>query len=691
MKLSVTRLRAYAPGLPEDAEQLRTALDEAGIEVKSFEPLPDGDAVVSVELLANRGDHRCYAGVAREVAARLDAARTVPPVEELATTDGGASVRVLADGCLAYTLTPLDLLDDTAPLPGEVRVELGHEGGLTGSSVVDATNAVSLEFGQPTHAFDADTLVGAVAVRQSREGETARLLGETTDRELPPGTLVIADDVKILAVAGVIGCEESRVTGSTRRVLLESATFDPVEVRKSASALGVQTSASQRFERGGDPTLPLVGAGRVARLLEESGAAKVSGPTLVGRAWDGGERVISVDFDDLGDFLGVSLPADEIVDRLARYELRHLGDGRFRVPGHRIWDLVEAQDLYEEVGRNIGYDNLPTTLPSAGVGAAETATEVGLRLAGNVLVSQGFYEIFTDGFYNRDLLRRLGVEPGTPLEPHVATANAADRRYALLKNNCLAQAVEVVEGNLRYRTDEIRLFEATTVFLPEPGADNGVCEERHVLWAVAAGSLVPHKWVGDRGTVDFYFVKGVAEEIAESLQRSLTVAPLGQTDHPLRPYLHPHRSALVSFDGAPVGVLGEVHPEVLERFGIRGARPVYLELDTDALERGPVRSRPSLEESPPIERMLDFVMPSGVSSAEVERVLVEAAPERLRALRVADVFADAELFGAGARSVTYLLLLAAEPTPTSETLNAEVQVMIDAVERQLGDRGVRLR
>ncbi|TDE57739.1 phenylalanine--tRNA ligase subunit beta [Nonomuraea mesophila] len=696
MKLSLAGLRAHCPALPDDPEAVRLLLDDAGIEVKGVSQSGE-DTVIAVELLANRGDHRCYAGVALELAARLDG-RVVPlPVAgvTVSSPDAGATGMrvagaVTGSGCLSYTLTPLRVVDDKAELPASVRRILALEGGLTGSAIVDASNAVSLELGQPTHAFDADQVKGGVQVRPSLSGEVAWLLGEDELRELPTGTLVIADDVKILAIAGVIGCEESRVTGRTTRVLLESAVFDPVEVRKAASALGVQTSASQRFERGGDPTAVLAGVGRLVRLLEDAGAAEVTGPSIVLREWPGPLPRVQIDFEDLGDFLGVRLTPQEAADRLTRYGLTHVGDGLFEVPGHRIWDLVEAQDLYEEVARGIGYDALPTTLPAGSIGAARPAAEEGAWLAGEVLVSHGFYEVFTDGFYNRELLRQLGVEPGSALDEHVATANAADRRYALLKNNCLAQAVEAVSTNVRYRTADVRLFELATVFVPDAGANNGVCTEKGVLWAIAAGSLLPDTWSDDHRQQDFFSLKGIAEEIAHQLGRDLTVTVLDEK-HPLSPFLHPFRSASLYLDGRQAGVLGEVHPAVVKRFGIKEVRPIYLELARFGLLPAQAGPRPTLEDSPPIDRMLDFVLPQGVRSTDVEQVLRAAAPARLRGLDVVDVFTDPAQFGEGARSITYKLLLAVEPTPTSEELNAEIKLMIDAVASSLGERGVRLR
>lgn len=690
MKFYLSILREYCPALPISEHKAVTALDDAGIEVQGIESDEIGtDTIVSVELLANRGDHRCYLGVARELAGRLDGVVAAPEGTPLSiATRGSISCRVSTSDCLTYMLTPLDVLDHSAPLGAESRQMLAIEGGETGAAVVDAANAVSLQIGQPLHAFDADTIRGTIDVRHSLPGETARLLGEENPRPLPAGTLVIADDAKILAIAGVIGCEESRVTPATSRVILESATFDPVAVRRSSSALGVVTSASQRFERGGDPALPAAGAALAVKLLEESGAARASGPSTMARAWEADLPVIRVDFADLADFLGTDIPPGEAADRLERYGIKHLGGGDFKIPSHRIWDLVQAQDLYEEVARSIGYNCLPSVLPVARIGAEPAPAEQGAEVAGDVLVSLGFYEVITDGFYDRALVRRLGVQPGSPLDRHVSTVNAVERHYELLKNNSLAQAMAALETNARYRTTDVRLYEFTRVFEP---ASTGVCE-RGVLWAIAAGSANPGSWSGGNDRpVDVFFLKGATEQIAARLRFRLEARPIARSGHVLAPYLHPHRSMVLSVGDRTAGVIGEVHPQVAERFDVAGSRPVYLELDTAVLVPHERPVLPVLEEAPPIERMLDFVVPTLLTSRDLIQVLNEAAPRRLRGLHVADVFENSSALGAGMRSITFRLLLSAEPTPTSEELNVEVQAMIDMVVAAFSEYGVRLR
>ena len=265
MKLAQHLLRRWI-AIPDDARALRLLLDDLGLEVKRSEATPDG-AVYTLELLANRGDHRCYLGVAREIRGRTGAEIMVPGITTLQVGKSPFQLRNSTPLCLRYTLTLLERTGAPAPL-AEDALQALHAAGLHSvSAPVDATNLSNLEFGQPTHAFDAEKVDQYIEIRLSRPGERAWPLFQPGPVDLPAGTLVIADAVKILAIAGVIGCEESKTTADTRRVLLESATFDPVAVRKASRALNLHTDASARFERGADPSFPEVGAGRVVHLL----------------------------------------------------------------------------------------------------------------------------------------------------------------------------------------------------------------------------------------------------------------------------------------------------------------------------------------------------------------------------------------------------------------------------------------
>src|SRR4051812_8733421 len=291
MKISANVLKRFCAGTPADPKALRRLLDDLGVEVKRLD-VQGTDALLTLELLANRGDHHCYAGVAREVAARTKSELLLPAVRALEVGAPPLPLRVESDKCLLYAATPLRVIGSLGTSLGKAADELlGAAGLLTGNAAIDVTNLVNLELGQPSHAFDRARIQGRITIRESRPGEKAWLLFTPEPRELPSGTLVIADDVKVLAIAGVIGCEDSKIHDDTQEIILESAAFDPVAVRIGGRSLATHTDASARFERGSDPTLAAVAAGRIAQLLGEAGVAEVTGPLGIVGDWRDPERV----------------------------------------------------------------------------------------------------------------------------------------------------------------------------------------------------------------------------------------------------------------------------------------------------------------------------------------------------------------------------------------------------------------
>ncbi len=682
--------------VPSDRAVLRDLLDDTGLEVKRVED--DGPhAVFTLELLANRGDHHCYDGVATELDGRLGSGTRRPEATELSVGDSPWPVELQTDLCLQYTVTLLERQGDAQPLAAPALRVLEAAGLNSVSGPVDATNLSNLELGQPTHAFDADTLDGPIVIRRSVVGEMAWPLFTESRVEVPEGTLVIADRSKILAIAGVIGCEESKATGTTRRLLLESATFDPVAVRIASRALGIHTDSSVRFERGADPERPLLGAARVVHLLEAAGWQRRGDTGAVG-AWRNPGRVVSLDAVRANAFLHTELSPAEMAQRLTRYGFRVRVDGAMihaSVPTWRLWDVEFVADLYEELAKSIGYNATPIALPPVGLGAVASPPEVRKRLAEDVLMGCGFYEVFTDGFYGRQLLAQLDLPAGHPLERHLETQNALDRAYTLLKNNGLLQAIEAVAVNERRRTNDVKLFEWTRTFhpidelLPRPAVrTRPPVVERPLLWAVATGLDRSKAWDDTSRPADLWFMKGVLRELGVCLGLDFEIITLSNA-HPLASSLHPGRRAAIHLNGDPVGVIGEVHPAVCRRFKLKLARPVYLEIGADSVRSEGVR--PPFVEPPrtqAIVRNLAFSLPRGVEATDVAAWLHASGPEWLRRVRIQDLF---ELEG-GVRSITFELSYAnPHAERTAEQVNAATEALVTAVHEHFGPRGVALR
>ncbi len=689
--------------LPADPCHTRILLDEVGLEVKRIDVSAPG-VPITLELLANRGDHHGYVGLAREISGRTGGEVREPVVRQLEVGESPHPLDLMSERCPVYTLTLLERGSEGG-LDAEAIQLLESTGLKSVGVVVDATNVANLELGQPTHAFDADTIEGPITIRESRAGEKAWPLFREEAVELTEGTLVIADSAKILAIAGVIGCEESKTTEATTRVLLESAAFDPVAVRIASRGLGIGTDSSARFERGSDFSLPLRGAGRVAHLLEGAGWRVVGHTGKVG-SWSDPRRVIRFYPDRCRAFLAITETDGELVARLERYgftvgptsdldvltgEQRDPEALSVLVPSHRLWDVEYAADLYEEIVKSIGYDKTPIGLPPIDLGAVPSPVQALRDRAADVLVGHGFFEVITDGFHSKGLRERLGIEEGHPLFAHVEIANALDRAYSLLKNSGLGQALEGVAMNVFARQAEVKAFEFTRAFHPDETAENGVCTEREMVWAVVNGHERPTSWHGTARAADPLFLKGVVGELANTLGLPLELDH-ADTSHPLSGLLHPGRQVAVRLHGETIGILGEVHPAVVANFKLKRARPVYLELDVQPLLT-PAASVPYVEppRTHPVVRNLAFTLPPRVRAGDVAEHLAANGPDWLDDVGIVDLF-EHEHEGVALRTFTYAMVYSlVQGDRTTDEINGATDALIASVEAAFGDRGVQLR
>ncbi len=688
MKISADILSRYIV-LTQTGHDLRMLLDDVGLEVKRHDA-----SHFTLELLANRGDHHCYQGLARELSGRTGAAICGPEKTALTVGESPIPLSNQTKLCGVYTATLLERSGPDTPLPASATAPLEAAEIHSLTAPVDATNLSNLELGQPTHAFDADTIKGGITIRTSSAGEQAWPLFAEEKITLPEGTMVIADDEKILAVAGVIGCEESKTTEQTTRLLLESAHFDPISVRKASRALNIHTDSSARFERGSDPTAPLVGAGRVVHLLEATGTWKRVGSTGQVGDWQDPARSIPINVEAAATFLDHPLTTDEVTDRLSRYGFAVTGSGpdlSVRVPPHRIWDVEFTADLYEELAKSIGYNATPEGLPKVDMGALPTVAEQVKTATEEVLLGAGFYEVFTNGFYGTQTRDRLGICEDHALWAHIQTTNALDRGYGLVKNNALGQAVEAIATNRRVGVSPIKMYEWTRTFHPDASAENGVCRERQLVWAVAAGSQSAKDWSGSTAAADAWFMKGLVEEMAIALKVPLSVGP-ADVGQPLSDCLHPGRQATVRLGESVVGILGEIHPRICTAAKLKRMRPVYLEIERSALETA--ASGASYQERgvhQPLQRSLAFTLPVRVEAVEVASILSDQGPGWLCSVGMVDLFRHEE-DGAPVRTVTFELVFDNDTgSRTADEVNEICEGLIAAVSAGLGERGVKLR
>ncbi|MCE7082636.1 phenylalanine--tRNA ligase beta subunit-related protein [Streptomyces sp. ST2-7A] len=701
MRVNLSLLRRHRPELPTSTRSVCEVLEDLGLEVKRLQETSLGE-VVTLELLANRGDHHCYTGIARELGGRFEVPTPLPATAPL-TTDEDTKVVVDTPACLAFGVARCTLARGAgARLPEEWEDALRLNDEYTGFLPVDVGNVVGRELGQPVHVHDADQLVGSLRVRPAMEGETAHLLDSPTPTPIPAGLTVVADEEGIVAVAGVMGTRRTAVTASTRHLLIESALYDPASVRKAARALHRQTAAATRFERGGDPTLVRAGAARAVALLEEWGALAPDSPRSWGEASCRADsrlapRRIPLNLDALDTYYGTSFDPAAVERRLSCLGFsvlredggngagdRVLGVG---VPGHRLWDVFNPECLYEEIGRMWGFDSFPALLPTTGGGAASTSRQRTRTALERVLVGYGFFEVVTDGFYSRTAHERLAVPADSPLTRHVELRNAIDRNFSLLKNNALLQALDIADENQRRSVTCGKYFEFTHLFEPLGTDDH---RERPVLWGMVWGEERHGAWQdGGRG-FDFWYLKGVLEESAHECGSGIAFRRSVEEASPMAELMHPTRFTHLLVEDRVVGLCGEVHPRVVANWKLRTDRVLYFELDWTALitSSGATAAEPveDMPEHPLLRRDVAFHLPVGLTAGEIRGEMAAVSPLKLAWTHVTDLYEKGDI-----RAHTFELAFENDNTISADQVNHAMTVITSHILATFGERGVSQR
>jgi phenylalanyl-tRNA synthetase beta chain len=621
------------------------------------------DAVLEVSAPANRPDTLGHLGLARELCA-LVGGRLAPAAIDLApVTDAALQASRLCAididdpaGCPRYVARVIDRLT-VGPSPGWMRRRLQAVGVRPLSNLVDVTNYVLFELGHPLHAFDYRRVAEArIRVRRARPGERMTTL-DGRERALDPGDLLICDARQPIALAGVMGGQDSEVADDTGRVLLEAAAFEPRAVRRTARRLGLHSEASQRFERGVDPAGAERASRRAARLLAELGGGRVAEgavdayPRPPERAW------ISLRAARASSLAGFPISRDEVADALARLGLElerggGAGEDELRVaaPSFRP-DLTREVDLIEEVLRLRGYDRLPATLPAM---AEPPASEVDGRPAAvrRVLTGLGWHEAITFGFTSPARIAALRLAPDDARLRTVALRNPMTVEQSVMRTSLLPNLLAALSRNLKHDVSDVWLFEVGSVFLPRAG--QLLPDEPTRAAGIACGRRPG--WLGPGPEADFYDAKGAVERIAADLADG--GAPELRFE-PARdiPYLHPGIAAhVLAADGTRVGEVGQVHPAVSAAFEI--AAPCFVfDLDLERLPRPTPRQMRPVPRFPAVTRDVSLFVAADIPAARVGDLITARRDPLIAAVRVLEEYRDPAVVPAGQKgllwSITY--------------------------------------
>ena len=667
---------------PEEAQGIYIFPEGTPIGLDIKEALMLDDTVYEFELTANRADCFSMVGLSREFGIMTNQKALFPVImvnENGESIEGKASVAIEAhDLCTRFT-SRLVTNVTIEPSPLWMQNRLRNSGIRPINNVVDVTNYVMLELGQPMHAYDYDCVADHTLIaRRAKAGETLTTL-DGNEHELNESMLIIADTKGPIGVAGVMGGLTSEVTDKTTNVLFEAAVFNGPSIRRTSKALGMRSEASGRFERGVNHKYTAYAIDRAAQLLQQiCPSCKVSVGVIDVYPEPVEQRTVTFTAEQINDYLGTSIEKDRMVDILTKLEfgITESGDTiEALVPTWRD-DVTGMPDIAEEVARIVSYDNIAPTIPVAILSSGGMTPKKALtKEVTHYLAYAGLSQIITFSFMHKDGLTNMMLPEGDNRYTAIPILNPISEEFPYMRTTLVPAVIEAAKRNIAQQNKDLWLFETANVYEPKALPLTEVPHERPMACGIMMGKVTEAAWNQAQRDTDFYDVKGVVDGL---------LAKLGLTQFDIQPssesYYHPGVSAHYTVNGVTIANYGELHPQVVKNFDLSGK--VYMfEIDLEAvlsITVPPFRYQ-SFSKFPGTSRDLAIVAPVSVTSGDIVALIKEHGGEYLESVSIFDVY-EGEHIEAGYRSLAYnLQFRSMEGTLNDEDIDGAIQAIIDAL------------
>lgn len=678
MMCSIEELGSTRDMYPEAPESgIYIFKDDAEVGASAIEALGLNDVVFEYEITSNRVDCFSVIGIAREAAATFRKEFTPPSVTVTGNEeDVNDHIKVTVedkDLCPRYTARLVKNVK-IGPSPVWMQRRLASVGIRPINNLVDITNYVMEEYGQPMHAYDLATIAGGEIIVRKAEKDEKFVTLDGQERSMDGSELMICDGEKPVGIAGIMGGENSMITNDVHTVLFEAACFDGTMIRKASKKVGLRTDASGKFEKGLDPNNAEAAMNRACQLVEELGIGEVMGGIVdvYGRKTEP-VRII-FDADAINALLGTDIPKEEM---LSYFKMLDLGydeaAGEVIVPTFRQ-DLSCMADLAEEVARLYGYDNIPTMLPKGEATAGKLSFKLRIEeVARDIAEFCGFSQGMSYSFESPKVFDRLRIPEDSPLRQAVEIMNPLGEDYSIMRTISLNGMLTSLATNYNRRNKDVRLYELGNIYLPKALPLTELPKERMQLT------------LGMYGAGDFFSMKGVIEEFFEKvgLQKKAVYDPDAG-----RPYLHPGRQADIIYDGAVVGYLGEIHPDVADTYGI-GERAYIAVIDMPEITQRATfdRKYKGIVRYPAVTRDISMVMPKEVLAGQIEEVIEARGGAYLESYALFDLY-EGEQIKEGCKSMAYSIVFRAKDKTLEE---ADVSSAMEKILKAFEDMGVELR
>ena len=652
---------------PEDAQVGENAVKALGLD----------DVVVEYEVTSNRVDCFSVVGIAREAAATFDKTFVPPVVTETGNDeDVNDYVKVSVENtdlCPRYCARVVKNIK-IGPSPKWMQRRLASVGIRPINNLVDITNYVMEEYGQPMHAYDLETIAGhQIVVKTAQDGETFTTL-DGQERKVDKDVLMICDGEKAIGIAGIMGGENSMITDDVKTMLFEAACFDGVNIRKSSKRVGLRTDASGKFEKGLDPNNAKAAIDRACQLVEELGAGEVVGGIVDVYGKEKHPVRVPFDPDKINAMLGTDISEEEMLGYFKKIDLGYDPETKEVIAPTFRQDLFRLADIAEEVARFYGYDNIPTTLPNGEATTGKLSFKLRIEQAARDIAEFcGFSQGMCYSFESPKVFDKLLLPKDSPLRRTVEIMNPLGEDYSIMRTTSLNGMLTSLATNYSRRNKDARLYELGNIYLPKSLPLTDLPEERMQFT------------LGMYGKGDFFSMKGVVEEFFEKI---------GMKDRETydpnagKPYLHPGRQANILYDGKVVGYLGELHPEVADIYGI-GERAYVAVIDMPEIMEYATfdRKYDGIAKYPAVTRDISMVVPKHILAGQIEEVISAKGGQYLESYALFDLYEGAQI-REGFKSVAYSTVFRAKDKTLSD---AEVTEAMDRILKALEGMGIELR
>ena len=651
--------------------------DDAVVGESAIKALGLDDVVFEYEITSNRVDCFSVVGIAREAAATFGK-EFHPPVVTPTGNDEDVNdyikVRVEnTDLCLRYCARVVKNIK-IGPSPKWMQRRLASVGIRPINNLVDITNYVMEEYGQPMHAYDLDTIAGhQIVVRNAEKGEKFVTL-DGQEREMDDSVLMICDGEKAVGIAGIMGGENSMITDHVQTMLFEAACFDGTNIRKSSKKVGLRTDASGKFEKGLDPNNAQAAIDRACQLVEEMGAGEVVGGMVDVYGKKKEPVRVPFDADAINALLGTDIPEADMLGYFEKIGLEYDADAKEVIAPTFRHDLFRLADLAEEVARFYGYDNIPTTLPSGEATTGKLSFKNRVEdVAKDIAEFCGFSQGMTYSFESPKVFDKLLLDEDDVLRQAIPIMNPLGEDYSIMRTISLNGMLTSLATNYNRRNKNVRLYEMGNIYLPKSLPLTELPDERMQFT------------LGMYGEGDFFSMKGIVEEFFEKvgLHKKETYDPNAGKN-----FLHPGRQANIIYEGRVVGYLGEVHPQVADNYGI-GERAYVAVIDMPEIVELATfdRKYEGIAKYPAVSRDISMVVPKEILVGQIEEVIEKKGGAYLESYKLFDLYEGAQI-KPGFKSVAYSITFRAKDRTLEE---ADVSAAMKKILKALEEMGIELR